>query len=85
MFLLNQHTLEKLKGKFNINSTDEEILKKIYQYDAETLAEKDAELKKVVEQVEHLNPKDKTYQDSLLRTVDDFVKTIPLQNRTALT
>ena len=85
MFLLNQHTLEKLKGKINIDSTDEEILKKIYQYDAETLAEKDAELKKVVEQVEHLNPKDKTYQDSLLRTVDDFVKTIPLQNRTALT
>lgn len=85
MFLLNQHTVEKLKGKFNINSTDEEILKKIYQYDAETLAEKDAELKKVVEQVELLNPKDTTYQDSLLRTVDNFVKTIPLQNRTALT
>ncbi|EGV36426.1 hypothetical protein [Neisseria weaveri] len=85
MFLLNQRTLDKLKGKIDVNSTDEEILKKVYQADAEIIAEKDAELKKVVEQVEHLNPKDKHYQDILLRTIDDFVKTVPLQNRTALT
>lgn len=85
MFLLNQRTLDKLKGKIDINSTDEDILKKVYQSDAEIIAEKDAELKKVVEQVEHLNPTDKYYQDNLLRTVENFVKTVPLQNRTALT
>ena len=84
MFLLNPDTVSTLKTKIKNTDTDEEILHKIYKSDAEIKAKQDAEIKQQVEEIEALLPTDDDYQEKLKAKVDEFVRTIPLQNRTAL-
>jgi len=85
MFLLNESTLRTLKNKIKLNDTDDSILRKVYQADAEILAKKDAEIKKQLEELQELDPTEDDYQDKLVLKTNEFVKAIPLQNRTALT
>lgn len=84
MFLLNPDTVSTLKTKIKNTDTDEEILHKIYKSDAEIKAKQDAGIKQQVEEIEALLPTDDDYQEKLKAKVDEFVRTIPLQNRTAL-
>jgi hypothetical protein len=83
MFLLNDETVQSLK--FSINDTEEKILEKVYQADAKLVADRDANLKQQIEKIDELDPRDADYQERLNEQVSEFVKTIPLQNRTALT
>ncbi len=86
MFLLNPETINSLKGKIKINDSDIQVLTKIYEADAKTKAEGDAKIKHQVEKLNELNTADNSnYNEELLKQVNDFVRTIPLQNRTALT
>ena len=85
MFLLNDKTLNALKNKIKIGDTDDTILRKVYEADAKIIAKKDAEIKQQIEDLEQLEPTEKDYQEKLSQRVDEFVKAIPLQNRTALT
>jgi hypothetical protein len=85
MFLLNDKTLNALKNKIKIDDSDDVILRKVYEADAKIIATKDAEIKQQIEALEELEPTEKDYQKKLSVKVDEFVKTIPLQNRTALT
>ncbi len=85
MFLLNPQTLSSLRTKINIGDTDDTILKKVYEADARIVAEKDAELKKQIENIEKLDTTSNDYQEKLSEGVAEFVLAIPLQNRTALT
>ncbi len=85
MFLLNDKTLNALKNKIKIDDTDDTILRKVYEADAKIIAKKDAEIKQQIEELEKLVPTEKDYQEKLSQKVDEFVKAIPLQNRTALT
>ena len=82
MFLLNKETIKSIK--IGLNDTDDKILEKVYQADAKVIAKRDAEIKQQIKQLEELNPNETDYLDSLKAQVDELVKAIPLQNRTAL-
>lgn len=84
MFLLNPHTVDTLKNKIKNTDTDEEILRKVYESDAEIKAKQDAEIKQKVKDIESLMPTDADYQEKLEEKVNEFVSSIPLKNRTAL-
>lgn len=83
MFLLNDDTLNSIK--IGLNDTDDKILEKVYQADAKLIANKDAIMKQHLQQIEDLNPAESDYEENLRAQVDELVKTMPLQNRTALT
>ena len=83
MFLLDKKTLKNIK--INVQDTDETILKKVYKADAQKIAEKDAKIKEQIDSLHELNPAKDSYQDDLEVKISSLVKTIPLQNRTALT
>lgn len=85
MFLLNDKTLKALKSKININDSDDTILRKVYEADAKIIAKKDAEIKHQIESLSELDTTSDDYQEKLTFKVNEFVKTIPIQNRTALT
>lgn len=85
MFLLNPVTLQSLKNKIGANDTDDTILKKVYEADAKILALKDAEIKRQIDALARLDTSKKDYNDNLTSQVDELVKVIPQQNRTALT
>lgn len=84
MFLLNPETVEMLKTKIKNSDTDEQILQKIYESDAKIKAQQDAEIKQQVDNISALVPTDANYQEQLKERIAEFVRTIPLQNRTAL-
>lgn len=85
MFLLNDKTIESLSNKIGVNYSDNDILQRVYKAEVEIIAKQDAEIKQQVESLDALDPSQKDYQSSLMSQVDEFVKIIPLQNRTALT
>jgi hypothetical protein len=85
MFLLNSETLNTLQNKIHIGDSDDIILKKVYEADARIVAEKDAEIKQKITNLESLDTSKDDYQEKLKTQVEEFVKIIPLQNRTALT
>jgi len=83
MFLLNPETIKSLS--IGLNETDDQILKKVYESDIKIIAKRDAEIKHQIEQLDKLNTKSKTYKAELEETIFELVKTIPIQNRSALT
>lgn len=85
MFLLNPETLKTLKGRINIGDSDDKILRKVYEADAKIVAEKDANIKHEIEEMKKLDSTESDYQSKLNTRVNELVKAIPLQNRTALT
>lgn len=85
MFLLNPETLHALQNKIHIGDSDDVILKKVYEADAKIIAEKDAEIKQKITNLESLDTSKEDYIEKLTAQVEEFVKIIPIQNRTALT
>ena len=85
MFLLNDKAIHSLKNKIKIGDSDETILRKVYEVDMKLVAKKDAEIKRQIKDLETLDPNNKDYQKQLSQKVNQFVKDIPQQNRTALT
>lgn len=85
MFLLNSKTVESIRKKIRNTDSDEKILKVIYEADSEIEAEKDNQIKEQLEALKKITPdKTENYQKELQKMVDEFVKLIPLQNRTTL-
>lgn len=85
MFLLSEETLQDLR--ISINDSSDKILEKIYAADAKTVANKDAEIKNIIDSLDALNPadKDKTeYQENFEKTVMELVNNITIQDRTTL-
>jgi len=84
MFLLNEETIGSLK--IGVNDSDDKILEKYYQADVKITAKRDAEIKKQFEQIKELDTtRPDEYEKELQERVDELVKSIPIQNRTALT
>lgn len=83
MFLLNEETLNGLN--INLNETDDQILKKVYESDIKIIAKRDAEIKNQIEKIEKLDTSSEDYKVELEESIIRLVKTIPLQNRSALT
>ena len=84
MFLLNPQTVDTLRNSIKNTDTDAQILQKIYERDAKIKAQQDAEIKQQVYNIAALMPTDVDYQKRLKEHIDEFVRAIPLQNRTAL-
>lgn len=83
MFLLDDDTAKNIK--FSINDSEAKILEKFYEAEARKSAYLDASIKESVDKVEKLDTTKSDYQDELKKAVDELVKTIPLQNKLALT
>lgn len=84
MFLLNPQTVEALKTSIKNTDTDAQILQRIYERDAKIKAQQDAAIKQQIDGISALMPTDADYQERLKEQINEFVRTIPLQNRTAL-
>lgn len=83
MFFLDDNAAREISVSINDSETD--ILKKFYEAEAKKAASMDAAIKESVDKVENLDPTEPTYQEELKKAVDELVKTIPLQNKRALT
>ncbi len=83
MFLLDDDTAKDISVSINDSETD--ILKKFYEAEAKKTASLDASIKESVDKVENLDTTKPTYQEDLKKAVDELVRTIPIQNKRALT
>lgn len=85
MFLLNPKIVNTLRNKIKNTDSDETILREIYKSEVSLIAQTDAQIKQQLKDIESLTPADEDYQKKLHDKVNEFVKIVPLQNRTALT
>lgn len=83
MFLLNPEAIKSYK--FTASDDDRSILSKIYKYDSDVMARKDAELKRQMKNLENLDTSASDYEVKLEKQVNALVSSIPIQNRTSLT
>jgi len=83
MFLLDDETAKNIS--ISINDSESKILEKFYAAEAKKIASVDASIKESVDNLEKLDPANPNYQTELINAVDELVKTIPLQNKKALT
>ena len=83
MFLLDEETLGSLK--FALNDSDSTILERVYKADAIKIAKLDAEMKSHLERLDTLDTTSPSFDDDFGAIIQEFSKTIPLQNRSALT
>lgn len=83
MFLLSDEIMSKLK--INLGDSEEKILSKAYEAEAKTTAKLDAEIKEKIDRLEHIDTSSPKYQTDFDAVINELVKTIPLQNRTAIT
>jgi len=83
MFLLDDETAKDIN--ITLNDSESKILEKFYEAEAKKSANFDAAIKESVDKLEILDTTKPTYQDELKKAVNDLVKTIPLQNKKALT
>ncbi|MGL6178712.1 MAG: hypothetical protein ACRC13_05770 [Tannerellaceae bacterium] len=83
MFLLDDKAASNFK--ISINDSDSKILGKFYEFEARKAAEFDASIKNSVDNLERLDPTADNYQEELMKSVEEFVQTIPNQNTIALT
>ncbi|MDR2407748.1 MAG: hypothetical protein LBE13_06520 [Bacteroidales bacterium] len=82
MFLLNQNAIA--NSKITINDNYEDILAKVYREEARMFAQKDAKFREHFHKIQLLNPKAKDYQSKLGSAVNEFVRDIPLKDKTSL-
>ena len=83
MFLLNEQTIDSLQ--FNLMDSEEKILEKIYSADVKITAGKDAEIKKIIDSLDGLDPSSPVYKMEFDKIITELVQIIPVQNRTTLT
>lgn len=85
MFLLDEAAINKVKKTLKTSDSDEKILQTIYEADTEVAAKRDADIKQRYERLKKLSPEEDDYQDKLSEEVSNFVRLVPLQNRTNVT
>jgi hypothetical protein len=88
MFYFSESVSKELIKKININDSDYTILKKVYDSEAKVIAEKDAKTKEKISSINNslneISTISDEYQDQLKIQVDEFLETIPMQNKMAL-
>lgn len=85
LFLLDKDIVDTFRKKIKSSDSDEQILQEIYKSDLKMMAERDANLKRQMDSIEKLSPDMPDYQEKLEKQIEDFVLTVPIQNRTSLT
>ncbi|MCT4581370.1 MAG: ATP-binding protein [Flavobacteriales bacterium] len=82
MFLLDDDDID---FKISVNDTENKILEKVYSNEAKKVAAIDANIKNRIDGLDRLDTTSDNYLDLLQEEVEELVRVIPLQNKTALT
>lgn len=83
MFLLNDEFFS--PSNISMNDSESDILEKYYIAESKAVAKQDASIKEIYDSIIDLDPSSSSYSEELNVEIDKFVKTVPLQNRKALT
>jgi hypothetical protein len=83
MFLLNDETAKEIHR--SVNDSETKILEKFYEAEAKKAATIDASIKVSIDKLNHLNTVSATYNEDLVKEVENLVKIIPHQNKLSLT
>lgn len=67
-----------------VGDTEEKITDKLYKKQAEELAERNTQIKKIYEELVSLNPTDENYQEELIERSSELLARIPQQNKEEL-
>ncbi len=67
-----------------LGDDEEKITQKLYRKQAEELAERNLDIKRIYEELVSLNPTDENYQEELLHRSSDLLSRIPQQNKEEL-
>lgn len=82
-FLLNENILNSFKK--GISDSPEKILIEYHKAEAKYIAKGDAEINKIVDELENLDTSLPDFEEKFNSDIEKLVREIPLQNRTALT
>jgi hypothetical protein len=82
-FLLNENILNSFKK--GISDSPEKILLEYHKAEAKHIAKGDAEINKIVDELENLDTSLPDFESKFNADIEKLVREIPLQNRTALT
>jgi hypothetical protein len=82
MFLLNPRAIS--ESKININDSYEDILAKVYREEARLMAQKDAKFREDFRKIKSLDPNSINYANDFKSATNEFVRDIPLKDKTAL-
>jgi hypothetical protein len=83
IFSLNRDVLNNVGYK--VGDTDQEILKRVYEYDAEVSAKQDASIKSIIDSMDELTPGEKDFNRKLNTKIKKITELIPQLNRAELT
>jgi hypothetical protein len=83
MFGLDEQTAQNIN--ISINDSEAKILEKFYEAEAKKAATIDASIKESIDNLNKLDTTAENYNEELRKEVNKLVRTIPLQNKTALT
>lgn len=83
MFLLDEKVISEVR--VSINDNENKILEKIYSHEARKVAKLDASIKERIERLEKLDTTSESYQEDLETEILELSKSIPQQNKVALT
>ncbi|GAE84969.1 ATP-binding protein [Bacteroides reticulotermitis] len=70
---------------YKVGDTDQEILKRVYQYDAEVSAKQDANIKAIIDSIDELIPGTKDFNRKLNTKIKKVTELVPQFNRAELT
>jgi len=84
IFLLRKETIDRVRGRIRNTDSDEQILKKIYEADVAVSAQNDAEIKRIMDDLNGLDPTTETYQEEIAKQSARLTTLVPLQNRNIL-
>lgn len=79
-YLLSEEALSEV----SLGDSLDDVFKKAYNYDAKLMASQTASYEQSIQSLASLNPVSETYQEQLSNIVNDFVESLPLQNRATL-
>lgn len=82
-FLLNEDILNSFKK--GISDSPEKILLEYHRAEAKYIAKGDAEINKIVEELDNLDTSQPDFETKFNADIEKLVREIPIQNRTALT
>lgn len=83
MFSLDRNILNSVGYK--AGDTDQEILKRVYEYDAGVSAKQDANIKSIIDSIDELTPGANDFNRKLNTKIKKVTELIPQYNRTELT
>ncbi|MGS4345782.1 hypothetical protein ACKUSY_09370 [Myroides odoratus] len=83
MFLLDDETAKNIT--ISINDSQSDILKKFYEAEARKAASIDAQIKASIDNLNSIDTRSPNYEQDLKKEIQNLTRSIPIQNKKALT